>query len=292
MTTSPGIITHETIHFFDHYPYDDLLYVEGRMDRRKGIPRIPRSKFDRLKYDEHVARFDHYCGWVAGTIGEENYRIFLFFVFTQFSMCCYGSYLLLRLFSGEIEDRKLFEVTFFDRSSGEEYKANKWIVFQYLFHRHMYEAGVLAVMAVMAFALFFFLAYHFYITSMGMTTNEDYKFKQVKKWHKEQTKKFEEYKKQQALKEEQTPQTENTKQKPPVPDGDVTCTGGSTEQNEGAAPESEGAPKPSRDTQVVEDPGPMPKNIYNRGFVENWKEVLFPISLQLKAEAAKKAKAA
>ena len=209
-------------------------------------------------------------------------------------MCSYGSYVLVNLFRGEIQDKKLFEVTFFDRSSGEEYSANSWIVFQYLFHRHMYEAGVLAIMAVMAIALFFFLAYHFYITSVGMTTNEDYKFKQVQKWHKEQVKKYEDYKRQQALKQEgnesQTTKADNTKQQPPVPDGDVTCTGGKSDQNEGITSNTPAGSEPSQETMVVEDPGPMPKNLYNRGFVENWKEVLFPVSLQLKAEAAKKEK--
>ena len=207
-------------------------------------------------------------------------------------MCCYGSYVLITLFRGEIEDKKLFDVTFFDRSSGQEYKADRWIVFQYLFHRHIYEAGILAIMAVMAIALFFFLAYHFYITSVGMTTNEDYKFKQVKKWHKEQVKKYEEYVKQQAEKEEnndnQQPEGDSVKQNPPVPDGDVTCTGGKTEEN---ASENKDESDAAQVPPVVEHPGPMPKNIYNRGFVENWKEVLFPVSLQRKAEAAKKAKA-
>jgi hypothetical protein len=199
-------------------------------------------------------------------------------------MCCYGSYLMFRLFAGEIEDKKLFEVTFFDRQTGQEYEADKWVIFQYLFHKHMYEAGVFAIMAVMAIALFFFLAYHFYITSMGMTTNEDFKFKQVKKWHKEQVRKYEEYKKQQALNGTGcgAMKTETTQQKPPVPDGDVTCTGGKDGQKEGNVQD---------ESIVVEDPGPVPKNIYNRGFVENWKEVLFPVSLQRKAEAAKKAKA-
>ena len=84
--SSPGIITKDTLQFYDHYPYDNLLYPEGRMDRKKGIPRLPRSKFDRLKHKQHVARFDHYCGWVSATIGAENYRIFLLFVFTQFSV--------------------------------------------------------------------------------------------------------------------------------------------------------------------------------------------------------------
>ena len=34
------------------------------------------------------------------------------------------------------------------------------------------------------------------------------------------------------------------------------------------------------DSYDIIDPGPPPVNIYHRGFVENWKEVIFPISLR------------
>lgn len=297
MTTSPGIITPETVHFYDHFPYDDLLYLEGKIDGKRGIPRLPRSKYDRLKHHQHVARFDHYCGWVAGTIGEENYRLFLFFVFTQFAMCVYGTVMLTRLFMGEIEDRKLFEVTFFDKASGQEYPANKWIVFQYLFHRHLYEAGILAIMGVMAVALFFFLGFHIYITSRGMTTNEQYKWGQVRQWHKEQVKKYEQYKRNLAGSENEnlhklgvkpngsTQQEEDLN--PHILDGDVTCTGGTKTPQVGDSILTDEAQLTSL---VIEDPGPMPQNIYNRGFIQNWKEVLFPISLQRKADAAASAK--
>lgn len=56
--------------------------------------------------------------------------------------------------------------------------------------------------------------------------------------------------------------------KPQVKDGDVTCTGGGA-----------GIEEPEEEPQYI-DPGPIPKNVYDRGFVENWKEVLFPISLR------------
>lgn len=285
MTTSPGLITKSTHQFYDHFPYDDLLYVEGRIDKRKGVPRLPRSKYDRLKYHQHVPRFDHYCGWVATTVGEENYRMFLLFVAAQLAMCVYGTALLWRFFWGEISDKKLFEVSFFDRVSGAEYQADKWIVCQYLFHKHLYEAGMFVLVVVMSIALLFFLGYHCYITSIGMTTNEHFKWGEVRKWHKEQVRMYKEYQKTQQSSAPgggDTGESKNKssgKQKPPVPDGDVTCTGGKSagEQPDGEA-ESE---------EVMEDPGPMPVNIYNRGFVENWKEVLFPRSLQRRAAASK-----
>jgi len=56
---------------------------------------------------------------------------------------------------------------------------------------------------------------------------------------------------------------------PEVKDGDVTCTGG------GAGIQNNGEQRPE-----YYDPGPMPKNVYDRGFVENWKEVIFPMSLR------------
>jgi hypothetical protein len=82
-------------------------------------------------------------------------------------MCIYGTVMLTKLFMGEIKDKKLLEVTYFDRTSGQEFKATKWIVFQYLFHRHVFESGVLAVMGVMSISLVGFLGYHVYITSVG-----------------------------------------------------------------------------------------------------------------------------
>jgi hypothetical protein len=78
--TSPGLITADTIALYDHYPYDDLLFTAGQICPTRNIPRLARSKFDRHKYHENVARFDHFCGWVHNTIGEANYRWFLLFL--------------------------------------------------------------------------------------------------------------------------------------------------------------------------------------------------------------------
>jgi hypothetical protein len=117
----------------------------------------------------------------------------------------------------------------------------------------------------------------------GMTTNEHYKWGEVRRWHKEQVRKYKEY-----LDEQKGPaapinskdKNENGQQKPSIPDGDVGCTGGVTDDKEKTATEK------SEADSFMEDPGPVPENIYNRGFLENWKEVFFPVSLELKAKAA------
>jgi hypothetical protein len=158
--SSPGIITTRTFKKYDHYPYDNLLFLPGRHCETTKLIKIPRSKFDRLKYDRNVPRYDHFCGWVFNTIGENNYRWFLLFLAVHVLMCAYASTVTMALFRGEIIDKRLLELTFFDRATGKHVKSNWHIVFQYLFSRQTLELSMLAVVFVLGITLFFFLAYH------------------------------------------------------------------------------------------------------------------------------------
>lgn len=164
-------------------------------------------------------------------------------------MCC-------MLFSEEVERKRLLELTFFDRQTGETIQASRFIVFQYLYARRTLEVGLTIVMFVMGIALSCFLGYHVYITSIGQTTNENGKWGDIRSWYKKQRLKY----------------------KAAVRDGKVPKNPSSNNGNE---------ENDETDIDVYEegqehfvDPGPLPKNLYNRGFVENWKEVFFPPSLR------------
>lgn len=156
----PGFVTAQSFPLFDHYPYDNLMFLPRRRCETTGIIKIPRSKFDRFKYQHNIPRYDHYCGWVYNTIGEQNYRWFLLFLALHVIMCSYGSIVCIWLFQGEIRDKQLMEITFFDRATGESVQSNWFIVIQYLFTRRTPECAVLAVMFVMGIALGAFLGYH------------------------------------------------------------------------------------------------------------------------------------
>lgn len=263
--SSPGMITAKSFKRYDHYPCDELLFLSDRKCETTNIVKIARSKYDRLKYHQNVPRYDHFCGWVYNTIGEENYRWFLLFLAIHVLMCVYGSMVSILLFRGEIADKQLFELTFFDRNTGEEFKATWYVVIQFLLVRRMPEVAVLAVMFVMGIALGGFLGYHCWLTSVNMTTNEAQKWSDVKNWYKKATKKYKE-----AVKNgEYKPEAKQAKA-PDLQDGDVTCIPGA----------SSSQPSKTQEEPFKFDPGPLPKNIYNRGFVENWKEVIFPISLR------------
>lgn len=280
-TSNPGFITSRTLVKFDNYPYDNLLFVEGLTCPTVGIRKLARSKYDRFS-KVHVARFDHYCGWLHNPIGEENYRLFLLFLLVHFGMCLYGSTIYAMLFYGEIMEKQLFQVTFFNTVTGEEHEADYWILSQYLFQRHFLVAGLFILTACMTLTLGSFLAFHVYITSRGRTTNEHAKWGQVKKWHRHESDRYKQAKRMGKLSSSPSSSslnnngTTSTASNPSsvVTDADVTCTGGATTLSstvEGGVEE---------ESSEIMDPGPMPKNIYHRGFVENWKEVVFPRSLR------------
>ena len=205
------------------------------------------------------------------TIGEENYRWFLLFLTIHVVMCAYGSIVCMLLFRGEIKEKKLLELVFFDRSTGEEFESSWFVVSQYLFAQRTPECSVMIIMGVMAIALGMFLGYHMYLTSTNQTTNEQGKWQDIKKWFKAEKKKYDNAVKMGKV----HPNKDDTKitEAPVIEDGDVTCTGGVSSVKETQQIESED----------YFDPGPVPRNPHDRGFIENWKEVLFPLSLRKNA---------
>lgn len=253
----PGIITSRSFRRYDHYPYDHLIFQTNHRYQTTKLHKIPRSKYDRMKYDGIVPRYDHFCGWTHNTYGEENYRWFLMFLLNHVIMCFYGTFVCYLLFSEEIRSRRLMELTFFDRQTGESIQGSSYIIFQYFLTRRTREVGVTLVMMVMGIALTCFLGYHVHITSIGQTTNENGKWGDIRYWYKKQQHLY-----QKAVREGRIPINPS---KSNVGDKNKEFFNNDFEEQK---------------TSEIMDPGPIPNNLYNRGFVANWSEILFPLSLR------------
>ena len=165
-------------------------------------------------------------------------------------MCVYGTWAVASVLYGEVLDKNLLNATFFNAITGAEVQADYIIVFHYLFMRYFQISGVLLLMSVMSLMLGIFLGFHLYITSRNMTTNEFFKWRSVKKWHKKEQQKF-----QESLKEKRrsTKSDIRTKLAKQVPDGDVGCTGAVSDKSQKTGE--------LKDDDII-DPGEMPKNIY------------------------------
>ena len=115
---------------------------------------------------------------------------------------------------------------------------------------------------------------------MNTSANEYYKWKNVKKWHRKQRQKYEEAV---ILGKIKTGGSDGgVMAMGEMAEVDVGCVGTSTmpkSSDDGEASQNEGK------SHEIRDPGDLPKNIYDLGFVENMKEVLFPRCLRPDAKA-------
>uniref|UniRef100_A0A7S4MTU8 Palmitoyltransferase n=1 Tax=Odontella aurita TaxID=265563 RepID=A0A7S4MTU8_9STRA len=286
---SPGIVTARTLVRYDNYPYDDLLFPRDRICPTVKIRKLARSKYDWVT-NQHIPRFDHFCGWINNAVGEENYRWFLLFLAVHVGMCFYGSIVCYWLFVGEIIDGDLLNATFFVVETGEEVKASKMVVVQFLLARHFYLSACFICMVVMGVALTLFLGFHLYLSARGMTTNEYYKWKQVIRWHKSAKRRYEEAKKEGLVTERQTQGEGKAVSSATISDDvDVGCVGpaGTSVAGDAKAASTQTGANGDRgkegdddDDSAILDPGPFPKNIYDRGIRENFGEIIYPRSLR------------
>ena len=113
--TDPGYITKENISRYNKYPYDFKMFTPKRC-RTTGILKPARSKFCSIM-QKNVARYDHYCGWLAQPVGEENYRYFLLFLSMTCSMLFYATVGIALTAFSIIETNGLRKATFLNRST-------------------------------------------------------------------------------------------------------------------------------------------------------------------------------
>lgn len=169
----------------------------------------------------------------------------------------YGSWAMGSLLYGEVIDGDLLNATFHNKvlcgifaCGGDGGKASYVIVFHDLFRRHMQIVGVLLLMLLIVVCLGLFLGFHLYISSQNMTTNEYYKWKELKKKHAKMTERY-----IQALKDGtfQIAQEDEVVADDSSHDVDIGCMGPIEKVNS--------SQQRSKKDPVC-DPGPMPKNIY------------------------------
>jgi hypothetical protein len=154
---------------------------------------------------------------------------------------------------GEVIDKNLLNATFFNPASRTEVKGDYIIVMHYLSMRYFEVVGVLLLMSVMGTCLGIFLGFHLYITSLNMTTNEFFKWRAVRKFHKKETRKYQQAFKDGTLTTSTTKTNGNVKlQVESAADVDVGCTG----------PNGEAVQEKVDDDNEIFYPGLVPTNIY------------------------------
>lgn len=108
----------------------------------------------------------------------------------KYSHSVYGSWAMATILYGEVIDKNLLNTVFYNevlcrvfRCGEDDGKPSYIIIFHHLFKRHSMIVGVLLLMLFIIVCLGLFLGFHLYIASQNMTTNEYYKWKELRKIH-------------------------------------------------------------------------------------------------------------
>jgi len=270
-----GTLTPESWRRYDNYEYDELMYDSGKEYVGYDAPKLARSKHDGVT-GLCVARFDHYCAWLAQPVGERNYRWFLLFVGSHAAMLGYAGYLLGGILAHLTAANRLFEARFVNQATGERVGASYSIVLQYLLYRHTTICTLAVLCGVMCVVLIGFVGYHLYLVAQGTTTNESFKWRHLLKCHAH------------MLKQREWATTAVPKSKARAAAAEKAAAGA---EAAGAADAAELREKAAllrteheelaAEAQMLLELSPAdmapPNNKYNRGFGVNLMEVLFPL---------------
>ncbi|CAM9107110.1 unnamed protein product [Phaeothamnion confervicola] len=179
---SPGVVTAESAARHDNYPYDDVLFSEGKECSTCKIPKLARSKHCRI-CNKCVPRFDHHCGWINQCVGEQNYKWFLLFLLVHCIMLWYGTVVIVGILASEIHMKRLWSVVFYNNRTQERVEATWSVIIQYVAFQEGKLMGLLALASVMALVLTGFFCYHLHLAASNTTTNEASKWKDARRFH-------------------------------------------------------------------------------------------------------------
>ena len=182
-SVSPGVITQENVQCFMHQPYDGLMFVENKTCSTCLTLKPPRSKHCDM-CGICVPTFDHHCIWLNQCVGELNYKYFLSFLFIHVMFFFYATYVTFYVMFSEVYDQQLFSKTFVNMATRTEHKATPLMIFKYIAYRQLPMTLLCVLAFVMGLAILGFLIYHLYLVYTGVTTNESFKWKNIRSFHR------------------------------------------------------------------------------------------------------------
>eukprot|EP01027_Heterolobosea_sp_BB2_P024142 GEZU01036337.1.p1 GENE.GEZU01036337.1~~GEZU01036337.1.p1 ORF type:complete len:478 (+),score=123.00 GEZU01036337.1:25-1434(+) len=266
--SDPGVVTPENERMHQKiFGYDYLLYIPKDCPATN-VTRPARSKTCRI-CNQCVAKFDHHCAWINNDVGLNNYRYFLAFLLANSLMCFYGTYICAMVLLNIITKNRLME-SIFVTASGQRVQANLAIVLQYLLHYHVVIIALGFFMLAVGITLFGFWGYHAVLTMLNITTNESFKWKDIK-WQVNELK-AQKKEAEKAKKKKNKLVLHDEKQEGEEEDDDLVLVDG---DGKPVGPDQQ---KQYENTvAIAEGRAPM-DNPYNKGLFANIWEVLYPPS--------------
>ncbi|CBI34316.3 hypothetical protein AAG906_012958 [Vitis piasezkii] len=248
--SDPGTVKAENVSkYLSAYPYDNIIYSEKECSTCR-IPKPARSKHCSI-CDRCVARFDHHCGWMNNCIGERNTRFFMAFLLWHFLLCIYGTVAIGLVLAGRLKELKVIHILTVYYGIENSFASLAPHVVQWLLGSYNTQLLLMVFLAIVSLLLAGFFSYHANLCFTNTTTNETFKWEDYIRW-------------QQKLNEAKA--------------STAALKAGISGLNcERKPPESKW--KAFFRRSRLEDVEPVSKNnIYDKGFLRNLHEIIFPLS--------------
>lgn len=247
-SVDPGIITKENLHQYQgKYPFDGVIYHKERICSTCKIERPARSKHCSI-CNQCIAKFDHHCAWLNTDVGERNYRYFHLFLCSTWFCIFYAIYVVGMTLWNYIQTSGLYNSTFVAQG-GQQFQATHLLVLQYLIVKQIGPVALLFFCCATGIMVLGFWLYHLYLSARNTPTNETFKIADVQ----DELVEIERFKREYS--KSAVPMPPNWEKRPWEKDRRVKLIS-MVEKKE----------------QYV--------NIYDKGFIANLLEVIYPPSLQ------------
>ncbi|KAH7845476.1 hypothetical protein Vadar_002687 [Vaccinium darrowii] len=247
--SDPGTVNAENVSLYiSAYPYDNMIYSEKECSTCK-IQKPARSKHCSI-CNRCVARFDHHCGWMNNCIGERNTRYFVAFLLWHFLLCMYGTVAIGLILAGQVREFKVIYILKGYYGIENSFWSLAPHVIQWLAASYNNQILLMVFLAIVSLLLSGFFGYHASLCLSNTTTNETFKWEEYLSW---QTKVHEAKASDAALKASISGLSNESK--PPVNKWKAFFRRSRLE-----------------DVQIVK------KNCYDKGFIQNLHEIVFPLS--------------